>query len=58
MKIKEITCFGLFETMDTIAKFTAKSKEVGEIREVQNRLVKRGFNYILAPDYERQRMAK
>ncbi|GAA8343898.1 hypothetical protein KVL52_06920 [Helicobacter pylori] len=49
MKIKEITCFGLFETMDTIAKFTAKSKEVGEIREVQNRLVKRGFKLHFSP---------
>ncbi|WQW12029.1 hypothetical protein KVL56_06885 [Helicobacter pylori] len=49
MKIKEITCFGLFETMDSAARLIAKSKEVGEIREVQNRLVKRGFKLHFSP---------
>ncbi|WRF76133.1 hypothetical protein FNE39_05380 [Helicobacter pylori] len=39
MKIKETTCLGLFEIMDSTAKLIAKDKEVVRIREMYDALV-------------------
>ncbi|GAA9272241.1 hypothetical protein HpHA227_14860 [Helicobacter pylori] len=47
MKIKDTTCWGLFEIMDSAAKLIAKDKEVAQIRVAKDWLLKRGFNLAL-----------
>lgn len=49
MKIKETTCFGLFEIMDNTAKLIAKDEEVLEVMGVADSLLKRGFKLFLSP---------
>ncbi len=49
MKIKDTTCLGLFEIMDSTAKSIAKDKEVVQIREIQDALLKRGFKLRFSP---------
>ncbi|WP_164865695.1 hypothetical protein [Helicobacter pylori] len=49
MKIKDITCLGLFEMMDSIAKTIAKDKEVVETRKICDTLLKRGFKLYFSP---------
>ncbi|GAA8175297.1 hypothetical protein HpDR147_14390 [Helicobacter pylori] len=45
MKIKETTCLGLFEIMDSTTKLIAKDKEVVQIREMSYALLERGFEH-------------
>ncbi len=49
MKIKDTTCLGLFEIMDSTAKLIAKDKEVLEVRGVVDVLLKRGFKLYFSP---------
>lgn len=49
MKIKETTCLGLFEIMDSTAKLIAKDKEVVRIRDICDTLLKRGFKLYFSP---------
>ncbi|MGL2335073.1 hypothetical protein ACOWKQ_07900 [Helicobacter pylori] len=49
MKIKETTCLGLFEIMDSTARLISKDKQVVEIRGICDALLKRGFKLHFSP---------
>lgn len=49
MKIKDTTCLGLFEIMDSTAKLISKDKEVVQIRRACDELLKRGFRLYFSP---------
>ncbi len=49
MKIKNKTCFGLFEVMDSLSKMLSTDKEVIQIRENQKQLSERGFRLYFSP---------
>lgn len=49
MKVKDITCLGLFEIMDSVSKLIAKDKEVAGVRGLTNALPRRGFKLYFSP---------